>query len=134
MSTTIFYSWQSDRPSKDGRHFIEKALEKAIENLSSDIELQEAVRVEIELDRDTKNVPGSPNIFNAILEKIEKAAVMVSDLTFIGNRPNGDPTPNPNVLIEYGYALKCLGERRIIQVMNTAYGKPSRQTMPFDLL
>lgn len=134
MATTIFYSWQSDHPSKEGRNFIEKALEKAIENLSSGIELQEAVREQIELDRDTKNVPGSPNIFHAILEKIEKAALIVSDLTFVANRPNGDPTPNPNVLIEYGYALGCLGERRVIQVMNTAYGEPSRETMPFDLL
>jgi hypothetical protein len=72
MATTIFFSWQSDHPSKEGRNFIEKALEKAIDNLSSNIELQQAVREQIELDRDTKNVPVSPNIFYAILGKIEK--------------------------------------------------------------
>jgi len=37
-----------------------------------------AIREEIALDRDTQNTPGSPNIFNAILEKIEKAAIATS--------------------------------------------------------
>src|SRR5262249_21846298 len=41
------------------------------------------------------------------------------------------PTPNPNVLIEYGYALKNLGESRVLAVMNTAFGGP--ELLPFDL-
>jgi hypothetical protein len=49
-------------------------------------------------------------------------------------RPNNHPVPNPNVFIEYGYALKTLGEHRIMSVMNSAYGAPSRDTMPFDLI
>ena len=69
--------------------------------------------------------------------EIERATVFVPDLTFVAARPKGEPTPNPNVLIEYGYALKSFGEkgeRRIMPVMNIAYGAPTRETMPFHLI
>src|SRR5262249_23732468 len=35
--------------------------------------------------------------------------------------------------IEYGWALRGLSYERVICVMNTAYGKPSHDTLPFDL-
>ncbi len=38
---------------------------------------------------------------------------------------------NPNVLVELGYALKALGEGRILMVMNTFFGKIG--DLPFDL-
>ncbi|MFZ0954036.1 MAG: hypothetical protein WAN17_17325 [Candidatus Sulfotelmatobacter sp.] len=134
MSIKIFFSWQSDRSTTEGRNLIEKALEKAVSVLAADVEIQKAVRDGIRVDKDTRDIPGSPKIFETILAKIEEAAIVVCDLTFIGTRPNGDPMPNPNVLIEYGYALKAIGERRILLVMNSAYGEPRRETMPFDLL
>jgi hypothetical protein len=134
MATTIFLSWQSDTPTRDGRNFIERALETAIKNISNEIQLQEAIRDELEIDKDTKNVPGSPRIFETILRKIEDATIFVPDFTFVGRRKNDDPTPNPNVLIEYGYARKCKDLSQIMPVMNVAYGKPTRVTMPFDLL
>jgi hypothetical protein len=42
--------------------------------------------------------------------------------------------PNPNVQLEYGYALKARGNERIVAVMNTAYG-PSEPLahLPFDM-
>jgi hypothetical protein len=57
----------------------------------------------------------------------------VPDLTFIGKRPDGRPTPNPNVLLEYGWALKSLTHARIVPVMNAAYGEPIGNAMPFDM-
>jgi hypothetical protein len=68
-----------------------------------------------------------------IFRKIDSAAVFVPDLTFVGTRRDQRPTPNPNVLIEYGWALKTLGHGRVVGVMNTAYGEPSGDNMPFDL-
>jgi hypothetical protein len=69
-----------------------------------------------------------------IFNKIDGAAVFVADTTFTGKRKNKKgPTPNPNVLIEYGWALKTLGHERVMDVMNIAYGKPSRENLPFDL-
>jgi hypothetical protein len=57
------------------------------------------VRDGIEVDSDTKKTPGSPRIFQTILNKIQKATLFVPDLTFIALRPNNHPVPNPNVLI-----------------------------------
>jgi len=59
--------------------------------------------------------------------------VFISDTTFVGKSITDRPIPNPNVLIEYGFALKSIGYRRIIQVMNTFYGKPTEENMPFDM-
>ena len=56
-----------------------------------------------------------------------------SSQTFIGKRPDGRSTPNPNVLIEYGWALKSLGLSRMLTVMNSAFGEPTRASMPFDM-
>jgi hypothetical protein len=134
MRSTIFFSWQSDRPSGEGRNFIEECLQAALKNLSYDVEFQGAVRGGVEVESDVKNTPGTPRIFQTILNKIQRATLFVPDFTFVATRANGDPTPNPNVLIEYGYALKCIGENRIVSVMNSAYGAPSRETMPFDLI
>ena len=134
MSYTVFYSWQSDRPTKEGRNLIQRALEMAVKAISADVQIEEPLREELKLDRDTQDVPGSPPIFQTILDKIEKASVFVADLTFSGTRNDGNrKTPNPNVLIEYGYALKCVGHSQIIGVMNSAHGEPSRESLPFNL-
>ena len=133
--TTVFLSWQTDRDSRTGRNLIETALERAISRIAKDINLFEPSRDggALTLDRDTRDVAGSPPIAETIFGKIDSAAVFVPDLTFIGTRADRRPTPNPNVLIEYGWALKILGHRRIVGVMNTAYGEPKGENMPFDL-
>jgi hypothetical protein len=85
------------------------------------------------VDRDTVGVPGVPPIVDTIFDKIDRATIFLPDLTFAGKRIDGRPTPNPNVLVEYGWALKALRYTRIIPVMNVAFGKPTPQTMPFDM-
>jgi hypothetical protein len=131
MSKTVFFSWQSDRPTREGRNLIERALEAAVSRIADDTAVEEAVREGLTLDKDTKGVPGSPPLFDTILKKIEGSTVFVPDLTFVGTRSNGEPTPNPNVLIEYGWALRHLGHQRIVAVMNEAHGGP--KSLPFDL-
>lgn len=131
--TTVFYSWQSDSDKTTNRNLIERALKKAIEELEGDAEVESAVRDDLVLDKDTQGVPGTPPIVETIFSKIDAASAFVPDLTFVGSRPNGRPTSNPNVLIEYGWALKALGHSRMIPVMNTAYGAPSGATLPFDM-
>jgi hypothetical protein len=85
------------------------------------------------VDRDTQGVPGVPPIVDTIFTKIDAARIFVPDLTFVGKRIDGRPTPNPNVLVEYGWALKALGYTRIVPVMNVAFGEPTTATMPFDM-
>ena len=134
MAITIFYSWQSDRPSNLNRNFIEDALDKAIKKLGQDIKIQEALRdVEVKLDKDTKGVPGTPPITEEIFNKILKCSVFVPDLTFVGKSVKNRPLQNPNVLIEYGYALNALSYSRMLPVMNIAFGEPTENNMPFNM-
>lgn len=133
IMSTIFYSWQSDRPTGVCRNFIERALQSAVDRLRADVEIESSQRDGLELDRDTKNVPGSPAVFDTILAKIGSASIFVPDLTFVGLRADERPTSNPNVLIEYGFALNKPGSARILAVINDAYGSPSNENMPFNL-
>lgn len=139
---TVFYSWQSDTPSSLNRNFIEKALREALSRLQADAALEIALRdTKVELEKDTKGVAGSPPIADTILKKIEECAVFVADLTFVASslpgltNSSGQPrlVPNPNVLIEYGYAIRCHSHSAIVGVMNTSFGEPNEQTLPFDL-
>lgn len=123
---TVFYSWQSDLPNATNRGLILDALERAAKTIRTD----DSVTVEPALDRDTQNVPGAPDIAHTIFQKIEKAAAFVADVSII-NPGLGRPTPNPNVLIELGYALKTLGNPRTVLVANTANGPV--ESLPFDL-
>ena len=132
MTRTIFFSWQADTSTLVGRNLIERALERALGRIEADTALEEAVR-ELEIDRDTKGVAGSPPIVDTIFKKIDAATVFLPDLTFVGQRLDGRPTPNPNVLIEYGWALKSLTHGRLVPVMNTAFGAPTAENMPFDM-
>ena len=133
MPDTIFYSWQSDRPNRTNRSFIEDALAQAIRRLDrTDNELYAPPR-DLALDKDTKGVPGSPPIADTIFRKIEECAVFVPDLTFCGQSVGDRTTPNANVLIEHGWALAKLGRDRIVAVMNDAYGEPTETSLPFHL-
>lgn len=139
---TVFYSWQSDTPSNLNRTFIEKALLEALKRLHSDATLENALRdTTVELDKDTKGVAGSPPIAETILKKIDDCAVFVADVTFVGEskaalcdaEEKPRQFPNPNVMLEYGYALKRHSHAALIAVMNTAFGKPDGDLLPFDL-
>lgn len=121
---TLFYSWQSDRDSKLCRHFIEKALEHGAELLRRE-------GIELTIDADTRNVPGTPPVTATILKKIDDCDVFLADMTFVGGTEAGKLTPNPNVMGEYGWALKGLGHERILLAMNTAFGASAE--LPFDL-
>ena len=123
----IFYSWQSDLDSKVTRNFIEDAIKKAIKEINKSYDL------EVCIDRDTKNIPGSPEISSTIFEKIKNSHVFIGDVSII-NKENQDEkrkTPNPNVLLELGYAAGILSWDNIICICNEAYGKSKE--LPFDL-
>ena len=124
----IFYSWQSDIQNKFNRNFIKDCLERAIKQLNQELEIEDALR----LDYDTKDVQGSPDISSTILRKIEESDIFIGDVTFITKSENEKYCPNPNVLIELGYALSSLGDGRVINIMNSSFGSPDKN-LPFDL-
>lgn len=128
---TVFYSWQSDTPGRDNRNFIEASLRIAIDSVQKNGNIEQSPR----LDKDTQDVPGLPDIAHTILEKIRSCDVFVADISYISRTKEGTDAgklvPNPNVMIELGYALSELGWERIILVLNAASGPPDR--LPFDL-
>lgn len=132
MPHHIFYSWQSDTDNRIGRSFIQWALDRAIRVANADADVEAADR-DLQADRDTANVPGMPPLADTIFDKIDRAAAFLSDLTHVAARSNGERSPNPNVLLEHGYALKSRGWRSLIGVMNTAMGHPDEHPLPFDL-
>lgn len=124
---TVFYSWQSDLPNRTNRGFIQEALERVAEDLRSD----DTLAVEPVVDRDTAGVPGSPAISDTILQKIARADVFVPDVSIVMSGGSNRWSPNPNVVMELGYAVAELGWDRIVMVMNTAFGDVTQ--LPFDL-
>lgn len=118
----VFYSWQSDR--KACKNFISSVIKQ----LSKDMDEV----VPIEVDRDTWNVPGSPDIADTIFEKIERSDLFLADITLINDSESKyRRTPNPNVLIELGYAIKTLGWDHIILLYCSDYGDV--EDLPFDI-
>lgn len=125
MPYTIFYSWQADLPNSTNRGFIQAALDEAARSIAADLNIQPVI------ERDTLNIPGSPDIAITIFRKISTSQAFVADITLINPKEAERRTPNPNVLLELGYALHALGQDRIILIMNRAYGPP--EALPFDL-
>ena len=69
MKVSIFYSWQSDLPSKTNRSFIEDAIKKALKSINKDN------RIVACIDRDTKDELGSPDIRDSIFSKINHSSI-----------------------------------------------------------
>jgi hypothetical protein len=132
MPQNIFFSWQIDRLPLTGRNLIERALSDAILAIRADAEIDPAHR-ELVIDRDTSGVPGSPPLVETIFAKVDAATAFLSDLTYVATRADGRLMPNPNVLLEHGWALRALSWRRVISVMNVSYGSPESHPLPFDL-
>lgn len=126
MEVNIFYSWQSDLPNNKNRGFIQDCIEKAVNQIS-----EEKIHLEIAIDRDTQGLTGTPDIASSIFSKIDNTTIFIADISIINSNDTSRKTPNPNVLIELGYAAKTIGWNNIISIFNTEYG--SIEDLPFDL-
>lgn len=126
---TIFYSWQSDLPNNKTRGFIQSCIEAAIKALRS--------TVLVEAERDTEGVFGTPDIVQTIFSRIDNCDLFIADVSTVGMytpETNSERTkliPNPNVLLELGYAAKTLGWDNVICLRNTDFG--AKGELPFDL-
>lgn len=72
---------------------------------------QESEAFEAERDEATTGTTGSPNIVTTLFSKIDNCDLFIADLSlcFTEDRQNEKKSPNPNVLLELGYAVKTLG-------------------------
>lgn len=118
---TIFYSWQSD--IKVSRNLISDCLNKLQKNING--------MMFCEIDRDTQGLAGAPDIGDSIYEKIDSADIFIADVTIINGDYEARKTPNPNVMIELGYAIKSLGWDRIILIYDKDFG--DMEELPFDI-
>ena len=128
----IFYSWQADVPGN--RNFIDKKIKEAILEI---LEIPEMQGIEIMHDDSTKNRSGSPSIVETIHEKINICDVFIADVTPItsieGKGEDGREKliPNPNVMTEAGFALRAIGDNRIVLLMSADSGRI--EDLPFDI-
>ncbi|MEQ1493981.1 MAG: hypothetical protein ABL932_25910, partial [Terricaulis sp.] len=112
-------------------YFVRDALQQACKEISAELDLEESERPEV--DHDTKDVPGSPEIVTTILRKIEAAQAFVADLTPVAKTDAGKTCANPNVMIELGYAKHALSADRVVMVANSHWFKSFADDLPFDL-
>lgn len=162
----LFFSWQTDLSTRNGRNFIGHALEKAARQVTQEseyaLEIREAARGE----------PGAPAIAQTIFDRIQDADCLVADVSIInapvatgaanvretretfGSRLESlltrrvsraishhsstarvtrtlRPTPNPNVLVEVGFAARSIGWSRVVLVHNLETGPI--ESLPFDI-
>src|ERR1700730_1901226 len=103
--TKVFWSWQSDRPGKTGRHFVRAAIQEAIDAILAEGQIEESQR-DLHLDYDRKGASGSPDLARLILDKIKESTIFIADVTRIGQSDQiGDDGKdqsqiNPNVAID----------------------------------
>jgi len=87
--------------------------------------------VDFDIDRDTLDRTGSPDIVHSIFEKIDKCQIFIGDISIINQHDQSRNTPNPNVLTELGWAAAKLSWDAVLCVFNLCTGDP--QFLPFDL-
>jgi hypothetical protein len=124
---TVFYAWQADTPQQFNRHLIRIALDTAAERINQD----SALGVKVSIDADTEGVPGQPPIIDTILGKIASCDIFFPDVTFVAKTKAGKLITNPNVMTEYGYAIRARTVYAMMPIMNTAFGPPEQ--LPFDM-
>lgn len=120
---TVFYSWQSDNPQS--RRIINNVLNKAKKALAS-----KEQPIDIIIDQGTDMVPGIPQIDTTILSKIMNCDVFVADISPV-HMAGDDLLPNPNVLLELGFAMGVVGMSRIILLAKE--GEWKAKDLPFDI-
>lgn len=128
---SVFFAWQSDLPDTTSKKFIRKAAIEALKQIGKELDLDEAPR----LDHDTKNVSGLPSICDTITRKIDQCSVFLADVSLVSQLIDTKATrklsPNPNVMLELGYAWARIGWERLVLVMNLENG--TQESLPFDL-
>jgi hypothetical protein len=128
MGHIVFFAWQLDTPSEQNKTFIWKALERA----TSSVEVSALAEASPRPESDTGGIAGSPNIIETIFRRIRNSAIFAADLNFTSKAESGKLSPNPNALIELGYAARSIGWERTILIINEQYG--TAKNLPFDIL
>lgn len=128
---TLFFSWQSD--DTKSQKILESKLQAAIDFL------KENEGIDLTIDYSTLGKSGMASIDQTILEKIDACDIFLADITplisYSKTEGNGQSVikemPNPNVLLELGYAMSAIGVDYVIPVAHQ--GKWVAANLPFDI-
>jgi hypothetical protein len=131
MECTIFYSWLSDVTTKINQRTNRSFIQTALKNAATIIAKDDSIEVVPRIDEATKGIAGAVDIAGMIFSKIKQADIFVGDVSIINDGSKFRRTPNPNVLIEYGYAKLALPFHQHILIFNDASG--NIRDIPFDL-
>ncbi len=143
MDYKVFFAFQMDVEDKYGKGFIQSAIEIAIQKLKEEGFI-------VSLDFGFRGTPGTPLLIDEMLKKSYESDMVIVDLTFTSskvwsnskkykffgkeirllNKTEDKKSPNPNVLLETGYAWAKKGTYRTLVVMNEAFGFP--EELPVD--
>jgi hypothetical protein len=126
MRHRIFYSWQSDLPDNTNRGLLQDAIMGSVEAIHRDLSIDL-------VDRDSQALAGSAGDPPTLIEKIKASDVFIADVsTVTGDMDkNMRLSPNPDVLLELGYAIGFLGCDKIILICNTINGEDAK--LPCDV-
>lgn len=125
---SIFYSWQSDLSKDTNQNAIRQCLRSSLNLVEESFD-----EYRLEIDEATRGTTGSPNIPQTIFNKISQCEIFICDVSIINSKTNDiKKTPNPNVLIELGYAIASVGWDRIIMLFNLESGNFPND-LPFDI-
>ncbi|WP_316828616.1 hypothetical protein [Pedobacter miscanthi] len=139
MKLKIFFSWQS-ADTKHNKNFISDCIAGAVKKIKQTPDFK---NIEFIITDALRHQVGQVAVADTIIDTVIPACdIFVADLTatrvsglvrfFTGSKP----IPNPNVMTEYGVALKSLGKERIISLINTSTnGSPrnNAEIIPFDV-
>lgn len=127
---TVFFSWQTD--TRGNTKIIKDEL------LAQAVYLKEKYGYTVNVMDGTRDIAGMPPIEQVVMDRINDCDVYVCDITpveehEISAAPNRrvKQMPNSSVIIELGYALRCMSYHRIIAVARN--GNWHDNEMPFDI-
>ncbi len=127
MTYKAFYSWQSDK--KD----VSQKIETALKNKFKEMEKR---GIYIELVKATDGISGSRVLEEVILENIKRCDFFIADLTPVTRHTTCDGktklVPNPNCMLEFGYALRHFNPECVIAYMQLE-DDDNHYELPFDL-
>ncbi|MBR4678942.1 MAG: hypothetical protein IKO99_13175 [Bacteroidales bacterium] len=121
-------------------HIVEYELNEDSQLIPKEYEIQTATSGEL----------GSPSIKDTIFDRIARCSLYVCDVSIaisekeinlnteqnaiipkLSDKKNGRKSPNPNVMIELGYAIHTLGWNKILMFFDSSEYKP--EDLPFDI-
>ena len=130
----------STRITDEGNHIVEYELNEDSQLVPKEYDIQNATSGEL----------GSPSIEDTIFDRIAKCSLYICDISIalseknisfetkknvvtaqLSNKENGRKSPNPNVMLELGYAIHTLGWNKILMFFDCTEYKP--EDLPFDI-